>query len=159
MSKRIKSINKIEEKNYGGSSIFFGSLLLIDAALIVYNLFFIQTFKELDQTYYSVSTNASFLEKLADRYFSFFARFFGFYPSTKVLAVTIPLAFVFLVWFLDDYTKYLKQKAKKKAANGFFETENVQTQEAVNEPDTDAENKTGNNEEQNSDINDMNIPE
>lgn len=119
MSKKAKTSNIVDEKNYGGSSIFYGVLLLLDIALIGYNLYFMRIFKEIGQTYYPVSSSASFIEKFADRYFSFFAQFFGYYPSTKVLAVTIPLAFVFLVWFLDDFSKYLKQKARKKAANLF----------------------------------------
>lgn len=116
MRKKETAGNQIEERNYGGSSIFYAVLLLIDVALIVYNLIFMQTFKEIGQVYYPVASNASFIEKFADRYFSFFAQFLGYYPSTKVLAVAIPLAFLFFVWFIDDYSKYLKQKARKKAA-------------------------------------------
>lgn len=137
MSKKSKKNNTVDEKNYGGTSIFYGSLLLLDLALIVYNLYFMKIFKEIKQTYYPVSSDDSFLEKIADRYFSFFAQFFGYYPSTKVLAVTIPLAFVFLIWFIDDFSKYLKQRERKKAAAGIFEMSD-QTQETMNVTDQEA---------------------
>ena len=103
-----------QNKKYGGITLFLGFVLLLCSALVAYNLYFMQIFKNITQTYEALCENANNAEKLVHTYVSLYARFFGEYPSTQVLSVLVPVTLGVIIAFVIYFDKYLSQRKNEK---------------------------------------------
>ncbi|PKM62976.1 MAG: hypothetical protein CVU97_02510 [Firmicutes bacterium HGW-Firmicutes-21] len=103
-----------QEKKYGGIALFLGIVTFLCYFFIAYNLYFIRIFKQAGQTIPALASNATTVQKVVDKYISFYATFFGRYPSTQVLSVLLPISVVAIVAFIIYLDKYIKQKNEEK---------------------------------------------
>ncbi|HAN20944.1 MAG: hypothetical protein A2Y15_03015 [Clostridiales bacterium GWF2_36_10] len=99
----------VNDKKYGGITIFIGSVLLICIALIAYYIAFIPKLIENEQVYKDFSGNIVFI-KIINKYIAFFKPIFGDTPSTPMLSIFIPLAIIILIAFSIYLNKFLVQK-------------------------------------------------
>lgn len=117
-----------QDKKYGGTAVFFGSVLAICIGLIIYNINSLKMFEEIDQKCETLDANASFFAHLADKYFSLFTEYFGNYPPVKVLAVLFPISVILTITFVVYIDKFARQKKQEKM---LISEENLNDQSAV----------------------------
>jgi len=125
-----------EDKKYGGTAIFFGSLFIICQGLIFYYISFIKVLLENDQTYRAISAKPSVFEKLIYSYLSIYDNIFGKTPATPALAVAIPVSLILFITFLYYIVMYCKQKKRENLRTRLTEAENLFLEEQLKAEET-----------------------